>query len=131
MRELTKDEPRRLKLLGITGRIRGNDIQHFDRLSLKTLKILLEEGFVDPQETQNCAPSVDEMYMIGQELEALGAEVTFHGYAVSPNRDDYRISLEGVEITRASPNATLRFVHAFRSADEFNVGAGYGYCWYD
>jgi hypothetical protein len=131
MKELTRDEPRRLELLGIKEPIYGGGIAGFRDLKLATLKILLDEGFIDPMECQNNAPSVAEMYLLGEELEELGSKVSFHGYAVEPERGDYRISLEGVFMDDPSPAAVARFASAFRDADEFDVDDISGYCWYD
>lgn len=58
-------------------------------------------------------------------------EYTSHGYAVSDTRDDYRVSIEGVEKgSPATTNNELRdYMGLFGLADEFN---GYTmYCWFD
>ena len=103
-------------------------IRHFEYLDVDTLKQLIDEGFIDPEECQNDSPTTMEFY----EFMKKYPDFTAHGYAVSPVRSDYRITLEGIECSEPYTNETLRdFVELCRFADEFCVNQSYAYAWYD
>ncbi|MCA9523205.1 MAG: hypothetical protein KC609_19650 [Myxococcales bacterium] len=90
---LNQDDTRRREILGIVERERDDGgIMHFEDLTFDELTQLLEEQFIDPEARQNEAPSTLEFY----EFMEQWPEVTAHGYAVSIDRDDYRIHLEGL-----------------------------------
>ena len=56
---------------------------------------------------------------------------TAHGYTVSADRDDYRVSIEGIE--KGEPAATAEelqdYMALFRWADEFDSSTMY--CWFN
>ena len=88
--------------------------------SYGVLADLIEEGFVDINERQNCSPSIGEM------MEMLNDDcfdVEFRGYAVSPKRPDYRISIEQiiVRIPDDCFDAVISIVENVRDADEFSM----------
>jgi len=97
-------------------------VRHYSDLDAATLKQLIAKGYADPEERQNRAPSIGEI------LEVIDRcpELTAHGYVVSRDRDDARISIEGVE-----GNCPLDDALFFREADEFSYQNGEFYCWYD
>lgn len=130
MNELNKDYKRRDSI--IFGRYckelyKFGGIRHFEGLDVIRLKMLLDENFIDPGDRQNLAPSVKEIY----EFMKMYPSYKAHGYAVSIDRDDYRVSIEGVE--KGSPEDSLKeyieYMQLFRYADEFNNGTMY--CWFD
>ena len=111
------NDKRRCELLGITGDYKGG-VEYFHTLSAETLQTLIDEGFADPNYTQNDAPSTQDILDFIREYP----EFTAIGYAVSPDRPDCRISLEGVEGTvDLKSEAFLKFVMGFRDADEFII----------
>lgn len=89
------------------------------RCSPGMIKKLLEMNFVNPKETQNESPSVEEFLDYLEDVP----EVTFNGYVVSPERSDYRVSIEGfdVEIPDTEVDRMCELVKMFRDADEFNL----------
>lgn len=99
----------------------------FDNLGAVKLGALIKLGFADPEECQNDSPT------IGDILKFLKANpsCTAHGYAVSPERDDYRISVEGVEGHTGDEQQISAFTKMFRDADDFRAQFGYQYAWYD
>ena len=103
------------------------DILYFDGLKAETLEKLIEMGFADPQDSQNNAPNIATI------LEFLKRNPSFtaHGYAVTPHRSDYRISLEGVEANFADDSEVAEFIELFRHADDFKSAADYQYAWFD
>lgn len=127
--EYNQKDRRRCALLNITGTYVNGGIEHFDNLSADTLQTLIDEGFADPDDTQNNSPSLQEILDFIREYPDFKA----HGYAVSPERSDYRVSLEGVEGTVYRPSdAFSAFVETFDGADTFEISkSGNCYAWYD
>jgi len=103
-------------------------IRSFDGVTYEAYHELITANAIDPDDAQNCAPTAGE---IGEFLRD-HPNFTAHGYAVSPKRDDYRVSFEGVSCDSAySQNDLLDFVNLFRFADEFSIEPNYLYCWFD
>lgn len=106
----------------------GGGIRSFSNMSLDTVKKLLELKFMDPEEQQNDSPTIEE---IVEYAENMGGGYVFGGYAVSVNRDDYRVDI--TTISKDGPidrSEELSFIDKFRFADEFDVEDGL-YAWYD
>ena len=100
----------------------------FDYMSLETLARLLALKFIDPEDKQNDCPTVKEIF----EFMAKYPEYTAHGYAVAPKRNDYRVSLHGVEKDTCIEDADELedFMELFKHADDFEV-SNTVYCWFD
>ena len=111
--EYNKDQKGRDKLFGIQ-EPKGDYISYRE-LNVGTLQILLDEKFANPDETQNEAPSVQECYDFMRKYP----EFTAHGYLIGKERDDYRVSIEGVEGEAKSDQALQEFIDIFKYADEF------------
>ena len=103
-------------------------VRHFNKLSLENLKELIENRFIELEECQNESPSTEEILHFMEKYP----DYTTHGYAVSPLREDYRVTLEGVEkdIPAESKEELEDFTKLFRLADEFIIDS-YMYCWFD
>lgn len=103
-------------------------IRRFSDLDYKRLKELFRLDVIDPEDRQNYAPNIATFMEFLHDHAGFTAE----GYAVSPERNDYRVSLEGVNLDRDYTLKELRdFVMMFRSADEFSIDRGGLHCWYD
>ena len=127
--ELNHDEKRRCEIMRIACPVHYMGGCHrFKGLTLKQLNLLLDEGFIDPEEQHNSAPSTIEFKAF---LEAY-PNTTAHGYIISPDRGDYRISIEGVEYSgEVSKEMMLDFIEMFRFADDLNINDDSLYCWFD
>lgn len=132
MRTLNRDYHKRNEILF------GDDIvdgegwlggtRRFEELNLSQLKELVDNEFIDLEDCQNCSPSVGDFL----EFMSKYPKVLAHGYAVSHNRDDYRVSLEGLYFKgRVSKELLKDFVYLCRHADEFNIGDNTLYSWWD
>ena len=56
-------------------------------------------------------------------------ELKAHGYVVSPDRDDYRVSIEGLQYSgEVSAELMVEFVELCRYADEFSATLSGLYC---
>lgn len=130
MFEFNKDDKRRCEIMGIsnTHGYRLGGIFHFGNLTLEQLDKLLEEKFIDPKEAQNNSPTVDDFRFYMKRFSG----ATAHGYIISPERDDYRVSIEGIECEGDFDVETqIDFYKTFRFADELICNDNYMYCWFD
>jgi len=108
-------------------------IRRFTAMPVEALKLLVKEKFADPTETQNGSPSIARFIKF---MERWPDFVFAHGYAVS-RRDDYRISVEGLEghipqnFERRSEFES-EFLKFTAGADEMELNTnGYFRVWYD
>lgn len=104
-------------------------ICRFDKMSIPTARELIKLGYLDPGDAQNYAPSAKEIvdFCSGDDEE----NWYVHGYVVSPERDDCRISIEGCGCEpMPDRDKLIAFVDMFRYADEFKIDDGC-YCWFD
>ena len=108
--------------------------RHFTAMPVEALKFLVKEKFADPTETQNGSPSIASFIKF---MERWPDFVLAHGYAVSRQKDDYRISVEGVEghIPLNFEERTefeSEFLKFTAGADEMELNTnGYFRVWYD
>lgn len=133
MFEYNRDISTRDKI--IFGEYNENDykdgaIKNFRFLSFDKLKKLVEEKFADPDEVVNESPTIAEYISFMKSHQ----NFTAHGYCVGTNRDDYRVSIEGLET--GSPELTdgpdlIRFLGK-SVPDELNIDVSESiYFWYD
>ena len=111
--------------------IEDYDILHIVNLTCEGLEELLNRKFAEPEERQNECPSIDTIYDFLQSHP----NFTAHGYIVTPKRDDYRVSLEGVEGSGCTSQDVADFARLFHWADDFIVepdeSGQHCYCWFD
>ena len=107
----------------------------FSGLHLDKLDFLINLNYANPRDCQGNAPSIGEIREFLEEMDLRGFPGwTARGYAVSPDRDDYRISLEGVEFKRDFPmteEERVLFEEVFGHADEFWVEDFRARAWFD
>ena len=127
--EYNYDDKRRCEIIGMEYPPKYfGGCESFKGLTLEALNLLLDEGFIDPEEYQNCSPTVEQF----KEFMEIYPEVTLHGYIVSPERHDYRVSVEGLEYCGDVSKEMLEmFVDRYRFADDFICDDEYLYCWFD
>lgn len=101
--------------------------------SYGTMKRLVEENFIELNECQNESPSTKDFMESFVDFD----DVIFNGYAISPNRDDYRVTIEGfdIEIPDTDFDKITFLVETFHFADEFsfqhNGDTYYMHAWWD
>ena len=107
----------------------GGGIRRFSGLDAGKLGLLFQQGFIDPGDRQNAAPTAAEMFA----FLCRHPGYTAHGYAVEAKRPDHRVSLEGVAKDHGydSDEELKDFVDLFRSADGFEAGRSSMFCWFD
>lgn len=97
------------------------------------MKQLVDENFIELDECQNYAPDTKDFMEI---LDGV-PNVEFMAYAISPDRDDYRVTIEGfeVEISDTDFDTISLLVENFHGADEFsfqhNGDSYYLHAWWD
>lgn len=106
-----------------------DDYAHFSEMTPETARKLLDAGYADPEESQNDAPTFEEMTVFCEQHPGF----TLHGYVIGGDRDDARTTAEGVQGTAQSIEAMFDFVEMFRYADDcdFNRETLNCFCWYD
>ena len=102
-------------------------VRYFENLSLDTLKTLLEKKYIEADERQNNSPTTAEIKAFMERYP----DYTAHGYAVSINRRDYRVTLEGVSKGRGADSSQEleEFYSLFRYADKIKTSIMD--CWFD
>ena len=120
---------RRFEILGlkVPKQWLGGTFQ-FDSMTAEMGRQLITEGLMDPEVAQNDSPTNEEFV---QFLES-HPEFIAHGYVVSPERHDVRISIEGIEFEGYPERDLLfEFVDKFHYADGFEISNDGLYCWFD
>lgn len=110
---------------------KAGGVCRFNHLDLEKVLRLVDKGYLSPEDTQNYSPKAGEFIRFVQEHNP--ALWSFHGYVVSRERDDSRVTIEGIESNTPIPlNDLLDFLVDFRFADELNAEENKPvYCWYD
>ena len=123
---------RRDELLDIESRFWDDEENDDDivevEIPLEALELLFAEKFIDPHSRQNYSPSAHEFLQFMRKYP----NVVAHGYAVSPYRDDYRISIEGLMVEPEDVTPALRadFELLCQNADVLDL-QGELYSWWD
>lgn len=104
------------------------DIMSFSQLTGEKCKELMDENFADPEDRQNEAPSFKEF----TEFCLKYPKVTAYGYVVNPNREDYRVTIEGLDYKgKTSKQMIIDFTSLCEDADDFVANNDELFCWYD
>ena len=103
-------------------------IRRFENLTPRQLDDLVLLRFLDPLERHNLCPCALDIWRFMEKYPGYVAT----GYAVSAMRDDYRVSLDGLQKDGYDTENELdEFYRRFREADNFGVGTKKMYCWFD
>jgi hypothetical protein len=107
-------------------------IRYFEGLPLEVLEKLVKHKLVEMGPWNSCA-GVAELFL---PFLRRNPSFTAHGYAISPERRDCRITIEGVEREAPFTKAELvDFALTFTGADEIVIDddpdRNYLRCWYD
>jgi hypothetical protein len=109
--------------------------KRFSKLPLELLELLVLEGHTDPEDYQNNSPSIKDLLVFAKQMSEKGYYFFFGGYAVSPSRDDYRVSIDTINIKYYFDNSNHlnnKIIEKFfKDADEKDVEQGNMRFWYD
>lgn len=132
-RPLNRNHARRDEILG-TALVRyAGGIKPFSGLDASGLERLIAEAFIDPAARQNHSPTAAEFLRFMRRWP----QTTAHGYAVSRRREDYRVSIEGIECRLAAVPACdadrlrAEFELFCRGADEYHATDDTLFAWWD
>lgn len=103
-------------------------IRAFNALTQSTGQTLVREGFLNPEDKQNEAPTAGQIL----NFMAQYPEIVAHGYVVSPFREDTRITLTGIRVPPDVSNVAARVaaLEFCLHADDVR-SSGEIYCWWD
>lgn len=128
--QLNTDYKKRDKLLGISidWQTVPSGTKEIKFIDYRTIEQLMKNNFLNPNDRQNESPSASEILAFLQ----LHPTVFAHGYVVSPYREDYRITLEGIQVKPKDTTVETKLaVFEFcKDADEVLTTSGL-YCWWD
>lgn len=125
----TEDQNKeRLSLLGVETDNRLGGIEHFENVDADTLQKLVDKGYASTYDKQNNAPTLGEFL----EFMKHYPEFKAHGYVVSNDRKDRRITVEGLKGVATEKEAIWDFKDLCEDADEFECDEnGNCFSWWD
>lgn len=109
----------------------------FKGVSLDVIKELVKNDFLklDERQSSSC-PSTQEMIKVADDIleKDPDAKILFEGYAVTPFRDDYRVTITTI-ILISSKNIDdpiyENFMDLIKNADEIDKRDNFVYAWWD
>lgn len=103
----------------------------FSNLPLEKIEALIEKGFLSPRDCQNSSPTAEEFIVFAKRHNP--SNWSFHGYVVSPERSDCRVTIEGIESNGPlTKDDLIDFLLLVSSADDLVADRDKPvYCWYD
>jgi hypothetical protein len=104
----------------------------FENLTLDKLFNLIKLNFANIIHKHNEAPSIGEFFTFAEIQAAKGNIFTFEGYAIMPQRYDYRVSIDGTIFNGSYQNQLLEDFGEFVAApDELSIEPNYLRAWWD
>ena len=105
---------------------------YFDELTVEQLEQLVNQQFADPAERQNFSPTLGEFLAFAQTQKSKGFEFRFEGYVISPKREDYRVSIDGLQFQGDCSYQVITDFHAIAyNADELDIDPNFLRAWWD
>ncbi len=110
----------------------GGGCRYFDRLTLDQLRRLVVLRFADPDGVKNSSPSTQEFLNFVQSQANLGFQFVFEGYAIHPQREDYRVTIDAIAYAgEATDDVSQAFQEFSMDADELEISPNYLRAWWD
>lgn len=122
-----EQDKERCELVGVDAKNFFGGCASFSGMTYKTLKTLVDKGYADPEDNTNGSTT------LGEYLEFMKTHPRFraHGYVISNDRDDRRITVEGLASSNITLNELYDFIALERYADEFEATQSYCRSWWD
>ena len=122
-----EQDKERCELVGVDAKNFFGGCARFVGMTYKTLKTLVDKGYADPADNTNGSTT------LGEYLEFMKEHPRFkaHGYVISNDRDDRRITVEGIEAESVTIKEMVAFTDLDRMADEFEATQSYCRSWWD
>lgn len=106
--------------------------QRFHNLTTEKLQQLVSQGFANPAHAQNFSPTINDLLEFAQRQASNGFEFTFEGYVISPQRSDYRVSIDGLCYRGiCSTELIFDFQEFVGTPDELDIDSDYLRAWWD
>lgn len=122
-----EQDKERCELVGVDAKNFFGGCARFVGMTYTTLKTLVDKGYADPADNTNGSTT------LGEYLEFMKEHPRFkaHGYVISNDRDDRRITVEGLEAESVTIKEMVAFTDLDRMADEFEATQSYCRSWWD
>lgn len=122
-----EQDKERCKLVGVDDKNFFGGCSRFEGMNAKTLQLLVDKGYADLEDNTNGSTT------LGEYLEFMKEHPRFkaHGYIISNDREDRRITIEGLEAKRVTIKEMVAFTNLDRFADEFEATQLYCRSWWD
>ena len=124
--------------LELVNKYYSGGIRRFDDLTIENLQELSGKKFIDEEDRQNEGPMVKKILSITSKIKEndSSAKIFFHGYAVSPDRDDYRVSIDAITVSTENCNIIEDEIYAplremCSNADDLDIDENELYAWWD
>lgn len=106
-----------------------DDYGQFSHMTPETARRLISEGYADPKDSQNGAPTFEEMTAFCEAHPGF----TLEGYVIGGDRADARVTADTVKGQAADMDTLRAFTELFKRADDFWCSEiSYEcYCWFD
>lgn len=106
-------------------------IRYCDAVTFEAVMTLIERGYLSPDDAQNDSPTTQEI--VNFVVHHNPDNWYFHGYVVSPERRDVRVTITGIASRKPiEGNDLIDFLKVFRYASILSADEGESaYCWYD
>ncbi|WP_168124073.1 hypothetical protein [Paenibacillus sp. HB172176] len=104
-----------------------NKIVYFKNMDVSMLENLIINEFINPYDNQNNSPNVIEIFNFMVEFPQVFAE----GYIVGPTRNDYRITIDQLSVTKEleTEKLTRAFKLLCNNADAITTTDGLNAWW--
>lgn len=107
------------------------DTYRYNSLTNTQLNELVDKApaFVDMEMRQNGGPTLEAIISFANK----NPDFIYEGYLVTPPREDYRITIDGIKAVNNDENTLklMRFISDWDSPDEFGEYKGYIRAWWD
>jgi len=129
---MNKNDALRQEIVGITADYTTGGCHHFFNMTLATFFKLFENDFIDSNERQQMeTPSMGEYLELFKKYPK--EPVTLNGYMISPDRDDYRITIDTVKGKSKNKTFISNLIDIHNNYPDGVIKIEYGkqYIWYD
>lgn len=124
-----EQEKRRWEILGRETPPEKYDKEDVAEISYEAVKALMEEGFIESDDYQNCSPYVEDYLDF---MSNYPGKFTLGGYVICPTRDDVRIAFDSIESCgEVDLDMMIDFTDRFRCADSFTMTRKGLFAWWD
>lgn len=121
-----QDKERR-ELVGVNDKNFFGGCASFSGMTYNTLQKLVDKGYADLEDNTNGSTTLGEYLDFMKEHPRFKA----HGYIVSNDREDRRVTVEGLEAGQVTIKEVEDFINLDRYADEFEATQDYCRSWWD